>query len=51
MDCYLWDPRTRSYAAMVLDVLTLRGARIAEVTAFVDPAMFRRFGLPDRLLS
>lgn len=49
--CYLWDPRTGSYAATVLDVLTLRGARIAEVTAFVDPAIFRRFGLPDRLLS
>ncbi len=49
--CYSWDPRTGSYAATVLDVLTLRGARIARITAFVDREVFRRFGLPHRLSS
>jgi hypothetical protein len=44
-----------------LDVLTLRGARVQEITAFVTPAtrgparerfaadVFDRFDLPDRL--
>jgi RNA polymerase sigma-70 factor, ECF subfamily len=45
--CYLWDPETRSYTAHVLDVLTLRGPRIAAITAFVDAAVFRLAGLPD----
>jgi RNA polymerase sigma-70 factor, ECF subfamily len=62
--CYLWDDARERYAPAVLDVLTLRGARIHEVTAFLapwlfqrfgdvagvmTPAMFRRFGLPDEL--
>ncbi len=47
--CYLWDPGTGSYVATVLDVLTLRGMHIAEITAFVDADVIRRFGLPDRL--
>ena len=59
-------PRDRqAYVASVLDVLTLRGERIAEVTAFgtdevfrrlarpdspfVVSELFRRFGLPDEL--
>jgi RNA polymerase sigma-70 factor, ECF subfamily len=47
--CYLWRAEERQYAAAVLDVLTLRGDRIAEVTGFVTPRLFARFGLPDRL--
>jgi RNA polymerase sigma-70 factor (ECF subfamily) len=62
--CYLWDDDRERYVAAALDVLTLRGARIDEVTAFLapwlfrrfgdmagvmTPAMFRRFGLPDEL--
>jgi RNA polymerase sigma-70 factor (ECF subfamily) len=47
--CYIWDAERDVYAAHVLDVLTLRGERIAEITAFVDPGVFRGFGLPDRL--
>jgi RNA polymerase sigma-70 factor (ECF subfamily) len=47
--CYLWDGKKRSYVAAVLDVLTLDGARIAEVTGFATPDVFRRFGLPDVL--
>jgi RNA polymerase sigma-70 factor (ECF subfamily) len=62
--CYLWDDDRERYAPAVLDVLTLHGARIDEVTAFLapwlfrrfgdvagvmTPAMFERFGLPDEL--
>lgn len=44
--CYLWDAERQVYAAKVLDVLTLRGDRIAAVTAFIDGRLFPRFGLP-----
>jgi RNA polymerase sigma-70 factor (ECF subfamily) len=44
--CYRLDPATGIYHAMVLDVLTLRGERIAAVTAFVTPALLASFGLP-----
>jgi len=63
--CYAWDPLRGSYVASVLDVLTLRGGRIAEITAFATSdvfrglvqdrrplapsEVFRRFGLPDEL--
>jgi RNA polymerase sigma-70 factor, ECF subfamily len=47
--CYVWSAQEQSYTAAVLDVLTLRGDRIAEVTAFVTPRLFARFDLPDRL--
>jgi RNA polymerase sigma-70 factor, ECF subfamily len=63
--CYAWDAEAGAYVASVLDVLTLRGERIAEVTAFgttevfrrlarpdsrfVVSEVFRRFGLPDQL--
>jgi RNA polymerase sigma-70 factor (ECF subfamily) len=47
---YVRRPATPSYRADAVDVLTLdaRG-RIEAVTAFVDSAVFRRFGLPDQL--
>jgi RNA polymerase sigma-70 factor, ECF subfamily len=47
--CYAWDEQRQAYVAHVFDVLTLRGSRIAAVTAFVDPAVFPRFGLPAEL--
>ncbi|MGZ4400555.1 MAG: sigma-70 family RNA polymerase sigma factor [Gaiellaceae bacterium] len=47
--CYVWDAERGAHVAAVLDVLTLRGARIAEITAFVGPDVLRRFGLPDEL--
>jgi len=31
-----------------LNVITLRGAKIAELTGFLDPALYRRFLLPER---
>jgi RNA polymerase sigma-70 factor (ECF subfamily) len=42
--CYMWDPERACYPAAVLDVLTLRGDRIAGVTGFLAPWVFRRFG-------
>jgi RNA polymerase sigma-70 factor, ECF subfamily len=58
---YAWDAETGSYLALGLDVLTLRGARVQEVTAFVAPRgpaqerfatdVIPRFGLPERLPS
>jgi RNA polymerase sigma-70 factor, ECF subfamily len=47
--CYLWDGETETYRAHVLDVLTLRGPRIAAITSFLDPGVFGSFGLPDQL--
>jgi len=61
--CYMLDRDKGDYAAGVIDVLTLDGDRIAEVTAFVTfgqvdlpggrqvtaAEVFGRFGLPARL--
>jgi RNA polymerase sigma-70 factor, ECF subfamily len=44
--CYMWDDDAGTYAAHVIDVLTLRGDRIAAITAFIDPKLFATFGLP-----
>jgi RNA polymerase sigma-70 factor, ECF subfamily len=44
--CYIWDDDAGAYAAHVIDVLTLRGDRIAAITAFIDPKLFGSFGLP-----
>ena len=46
---YLWDPDRECFEGHVLQVLTLRGDRIAEVTAFVEPALVAHFGLPATL--
>ena len=35
-----------TYHAFAIQVLTLDGVRIAELTSFVNPALFPRFGLP-----
>ena len=59
--CYAWDAEQESYTALSLDVLSLDGARISEVTSFVTPYtrgparerfaadVFMRFGLPERV--
>lgn len=44
--CYMWDPHGGRYRLRALDVLTVDGERIAAVTAFLDPGVLRRFGLP-----
>jgi RNA polymerase sigma-70 factor, ECF subfamily len=48
---YAFDPTRRRYLPIALDVLTLRGRRIADVTAFRTPEFFSRFGLPDELAA
>src|SRR5436190_4590085 len=47
---YTWHPAEEAFLPFALDVLTLRGAKIAEVTAFIarstdvrDPAIFARW--------
>jgi len=46
---YRLDPATGRYHAHSLDLLTLRAERIAEITAFVQPGTFGRFGLCTHL--
>jgi RNA polymerase sigma-70 factor, ECF subfamily len=43
---YLWDAEQQSFVAHGVNVLTLEGAQIAEINAFLTPEMFERFGLP-----
>jgi RNA polymerase sigma-70 factor, ECF subfamily len=40
-----------SYKAAAIDVITLEGATIKEITAFIAPESFPRFGLPPELPS
>ena len=47
--CYIWDEQAGAFVGRVIDVLTLRGDRIAAVTAFIDEGLFPRFGLPATL--
>jgi RNA polymerase sigma-70 factor, ECF subfamily len=42
---YAWDAREQTHRPFALDVLTLRGARIAEITSFIT----RTIQLPDDL--
>jgi RNA polymerase sigma-70 factor (ECF subfamily) len=46
---YLLNRGTRGYLPLALDVLTLDGTQIADVTAFRTPQIFPHFGLPDRV--
>jgi RNA polymerase sigma-70 factor (ECF subfamily) len=47
--CYARNDETGRYEGAVLDVLTLRGGQIAQITAFIGPEVLPGFGLP-RLL-
>jgi RNA polymerase sigma-70 factor (ECF subfamily) len=44
--CYAWDPTRGAFVAQVLDVLTLRGERIAAVDGFATAEVFRRLAGP-----
>nr|WP_245607429.1 sigma-70 family RNA polymerase sigma factor [Pseudonocardia spinosispora] len=44
--CYLWDTDAEAHVAWSLNVLTLSGDRIAEVTTFIGPEHLTRAGLP-----
>jgi RNA polymerase sigma-70 factor, ECF subfamily len=46
---YRWDPEKGRYAAEALEVLTLEGTQVKEMTAFMTPQVFPRFGLPETL--
>jgi RNA polymerase sigma-70 factor, ECF subfamily len=46
---YALDDDTGRYLAAALDVLTLEGSQIKEMTAFVTPDIFPRFGLVPAL--
>ncbi len=48
---YRLDPDRSRFRAIALDVLTLQGTRIADVTAFRTPEVFARFGLPTELAA
>jgi RNA polymerase sigma-70 factor, ECF subfamily len=43
---YAWHDRAQAFMPRAVDVLTLRGAQIREITAFLTPDAFRGFGLP-----
>ncbi len=45
---YLWDAAADAYLPGGLDVLTIHGGQVAEVTSFLDADLVR-FGLPARL--
>src|SRR5918994_2908007 len=46
---YAWNEDAAAYLPTVLQVLTFDGDRVAEITGFVDPSVFPRFGLPESL--
>jgi RNA polymerase sigma-70 factor (ECF subfamily) len=46
---YNWDADSEHFIAHAITVLTLDGAKIAEITAFLTPEAFERFGLPDKI--
>ncbi len=47
--CYAWDDDRGAYVGRAVDVLTVRGSRIAAVTAFVDAGAFDVLQLPGEL--
>jgi RNA polymerase sigma-70 factor (ECF subfamily) len=46
---YLWDEQATAFLPHAIDVLTLDGDQISEITIFMDPPGFERFGLPERI--
>jgi RNA polymerase sigma-70 factor, ECF subfamily len=46
---YSWNEETGSFAPHGVNMLTLHGAKIAEITAFLMPEALRYFGLPDQI--
>ena len=46
---YLWDATASEFRPWSIDVFTMDGPRIREVTSFLDPSSFARFGLPPAL--
>jgi RNA polymerase sigma-70 factor (ECF subfamily) len=46
---YMWDNATNRFMPHSVNLLTVRGGRISDITAFLTPEAFSRFGLPDGL--
>jgi RNA polymerase sigma-70 factor (ECF subfamily) len=46
---YLWEEGPRIFTLHDVIVLTLRGAEIEEITAFLDRQAVRHFGLPESI--
>ncbi|MEQ4206395.1 sigma-70 family RNA polymerase sigma factor [Actinopolymorpha sp. B9G3] len=46
---YLWNDEAGAHGSWAINVLTLRGDRIAEITTFIGAAHFEAFGLPASL--
>lgn len=46
---YAWDDKTQTFVPRAVDVLTLRGAQIQQITAFLTPDAFRGFDLPGAI--
>jgi RNA polymerase sigma-70 factor (ECF subfamily) len=46
---YGLDPESGRYTATAIDVFTFEDDAIKEITAFVNPELFERFGLPAEL--
>jgi RNA polymerase sigma-70 factor (ECF subfamily) len=46
---YVWAEARQALVPHSITVLTLRGKRIAEITAFLNPEVFAGFGLPGAL--
>jgi RNA polymerase sigma-70 factor (ECF subfamily) len=46
---YLLDTETGRFLPAAIDLLTFEGAQVKEITAFIMPELFPRFGLPAEL--
>ena len=46
---YLWNATASEFRPWSIDVFTMDGPRIREVTSVLDPSSFARFGLPPTL--
>jgi RNA polymerase sigma-70 factor, ECF subfamily len=46
---YRWNPDRQRYVAEALEVLTVRGTQVTDMTAFMTPDIFPRFDLPEEL--
>jgi RNA polymerase sigma-70 factor, ECF subfamily len=46
---YFWEDDRRRYVAHGINVITLRGAEISDITTFLAPELFRPLGFPTEL--
>jgi hypothetical protein len=46
---YLWDEQREAFVGHSINVLTLAGTEIAEMTAFLDQKLISLFGLPAEI--